>query len=165
MPLSPTATVLAGTAVPGTPVLAAVAALPLVMLGLWLLQRRTGDAGVADLGWALGVGLLSVVAALDAGGLVGRYQMLRARWGSRAQRKLLVCFLAHAPLIALFSLPAWVLGGSSEPLGGWDWAGASVSLAALLGEATTTGSTSAPPAVSSPGFPRTEEGHDGKRRD
>lgn len=35
-------------------------AIALAMAGLWLLQRRTRDAGVVDLGWTWGVGVLAV---------------------------------------------------------------------------------------------------------
>ncbi len=32
----------------------------LVMAFLWMLQRRTGDAGIVDVAWGMGVGLLAV---------------------------------------------------------------------------------------------------------
>ncbi|MFC1525560.1 DUF1295 domain-containing protein [Candidatus Latescibacterota bacterium] len=63
------------------------------MLALWLLQRRTGDAGVADVGWALGVGLLSAVVLLDAGGPVTRRLAVAAlvgAWSLRLGTHLLV---------------------------------------------------------------------------
>jgi steroid 5-alpha reductase family enzyme len=34
-----------------------------VMAALWLLQRRTGNAGVVDVGWSAGVGIVGVLAA------------------------------------------------------------------------------------------------------
>ena len=35
---------------------------------LWLVQRRTGNAGVVDVGWAAMIGLLAIVYALLADG-------------------------------------------------------------------------------------------------
>ncbi|UCG74530.1 MAG: hypothetical protein JSV95_07005, partial [Gemmatimonadota bacterium] len=45
------------------------AILAAAMVLLWLLQRRTGDAGVVDLGWTSGLGLLALLyaAGLDEG--------------------------------------------------------------------------------------------------
>jgi steroid 5-alpha reductase family enzyme len=34
-----------------------------VMAALYWLQRRRGDAGVVDVGWAAGIGLVAVAAA------------------------------------------------------------------------------------------------------
>jgi len=39
-----------------------------MMLVLWLLQTRTNDAGVVDVGWAAGLGILAVFFALEADG-------------------------------------------------------------------------------------------------
>jgi steroid 5-alpha reductase family enzyme len=44
------------------------AAAALLMAGLWLVQRRTRDAGVVDAGWALGIAAASVFAGLTGGG-------------------------------------------------------------------------------------------------
>jgi steroid 5-alpha reductase family enzyme len=45
------------------PLVAGLAAMSLVMAGLWALQRRTGNAGVVDVGWTAGVGAIGVLAA------------------------------------------------------------------------------------------------------
>ncbi len=49
----------------------------LVMSLLWLLQRRTGDAGIVDVAWGMGVGLLSLFFVLgsDEGNLTRRIIM------------------------------------------------------------------------------------------
>jgi steroid 5-alpha reductase family enzyme len=39
-----------------------------MMLALWLVQRATGDAGVVDVGWSAGLGILAVFYALLGGG-------------------------------------------------------------------------------------------------
>lgn len=39
------------------------AAMALVMTVLWLVQRRRGDAGIVDVAWGLGVGMLAVIFA------------------------------------------------------------------------------------------------------
>ena len=45
-----------------------LAVMVIVMAALWLLQRRTGNAGVVDVGWSAGVGIVGVLAAaLGAG--------------------------------------------------------------------------------------------------
>lgn len=46
------------------PMLAAWSFAVLVMGALWLLQRRTGNAGIVDVGWAAGIGAVAVAAAL-----------------------------------------------------------------------------------------------------
>ena len=43
-----------------------------LMTAIWLLQRRTGDAGIVDVAWAAGVGLLSALFAYGADGLPER---------------------------------------------------------------------------------------------
>jgi steroid 5-alpha reductase family enzyme len=58
----------------------------LVMLALWLLQRRTGNAGVVDVGWAGATGALAVLyAVLGDGDPVRRLTLgfLGATWGGR----------------------------------------------------------------------------------
>ena len=42
-------------------------AMALVMLALWFLQRRTGDAGIVDVAWGLGVGGLALYFCLFIG--------------------------------------------------------------------------------------------------
>jgi steroid 5-alpha reductase family enzyme len=60
--------------------------LALAMAGLWLLQRRTGDAGVVDAAWAGGLGILAVLYALLCDGTPGRrltLALLGGVWGLR----------------------------------------------------------------------------------
>jgi len=75
------------------PLALGLAAMAVVMAALWLLQRRTGNAAIVDVGWSAGVGAVGALAAL-----------LGAGWGPR---RLLV-----AAMIALWSLrlAAYVLG-------------------------------------------------------
>uniref|UniRef100_A0A832I4P1 DUF1295 domain-containing protein n=1 Tax=Eiseniibacteriota bacterium TaxID=2212470 RepID=A0A832I4P1_UNCEI len=56
------------------------------MAGLWLIQRRTGDAGVVDVGWSLGIALLAAAFALVSTGPVERRALvagLAVAWGVR----------------------------------------------------------------------------------
>jgi steroid 5-alpha reductase family enzyme len=58
----------------------------LVMAGLFFIQRRTGDAGVVDAGWAAGIGLLVVLYAFTAEGLPARRLLISsmaALWAFR----------------------------------------------------------------------------------
>ncbi len=57
-----------------------------LLTGLWLLQRRTGNAGVADAGWAATIGLLGTVYALTSAGFLPRrvlVALLIGAWSSR----------------------------------------------------------------------------------
>ena len=47
-----------------------------VMAALYWLQRRRGDAGVVDVGWAAGIGLVAVAAAGSGDG----WEPRRVRW-------------------------------------------------------------------------------------
>jgi steroid 5-alpha reductase family enzyme len=50
------------------PLALGLALMVVAMAALWLLQRRTGNAGVVDVGWSAGVGVVGVLAAaLGAG--------------------------------------------------------------------------------------------------
>lgn len=49
-------------------VLAGWAAMAVMMALLWLIQRATGDAGVVDVGWAAGLGILAIFYAALAHG-------------------------------------------------------------------------------------------------
>jgi steroid 5-alpha reductase family enzyme len=74
------------------PLLAWLAALIGMMTGLWLLQRRTGNAGIVDVGWALGLGLSAIFYAFVCTGdshrriLVG---LMGGGWGLRLAGHLL----------------------------------------------------------------------------
>lgn len=64
-----------------------------MMLLLWLLQTRTNDAGVVDVGWAAGLGILAVFFALAADGWGPRRVLLAALagvWSFRLAGYLLV---------------------------------------------------------------------------
>ena len=75
------------------PLLAWLAALIGMMAGLWLLQRRTGNAGIVDVGWALGLGLSAIFYAFVCAGdsrrriLVG---VMGGGWGLRLAGHLLL---------------------------------------------------------------------------
>lgn len=69
------------------------AAMAVVMALLWLAQKRTGDAGIVDVVWALGVGLLSVFYATLADGLPERrilIALLAGIWALRLGAYLLI---------------------------------------------------------------------------
>ena len=58
-----------------------------VWLGLlWFWQKRRGDAGIADVGWASGVGLLALWYAWAGDGLPGRRLLVAALTGVWAAR-------------------------------------------------------------------------------
>ena len=75
--------------------LLALGALLMVLLmgGLWLVQRRTRDAGIVDVGWAAGLGLLALLYGVAAPGHPTRRYLvaiLAALWSFRLARHLLV---------------------------------------------------------------------------
>ena len=64
-----------------------------------------------------------------------RYRSLRDRWGARARWYVPLLFLAEAPLITLFSIPALIALRSPLPAPGpWDILGLTVGLLAIAGE-------------------------------
>ncbi len=79
--------------------LAGWAAAAVVMALLWLLQRRTGDAGIVDVAWAAGVGILAAYFAWTSDGLVERRWMIAAMAGLWAAR------LAGYLLVPVLRLP------------------------------------------------------------
>ena len=141
-----------------------------VMMGvLWLVQHRRRDAGVVDVGWAAGLGVLAVLYGIRGGGdwqyrlLVaalaglwscrlaiyiyvnrvhgkeedGRYQTLRAKWGSGAQARFFVFFQAQGVLDVILSLPFLVVASVQRTgLSWWAYCGVALWLTAVLGEAT-----------------------------
>lgn len=139
----------------------------LVMAGLWGVQRLRGDAGIVDVAWGLGVGILGAgFAALSSDGdlarravvallaivwaarlaghialrLVrfpedGRYQALRAEWGSAAQVRLFWFFQIQAFWSVLFAAPILLAASNSLPFPAWsDWLGLAVWVVAVSGE-------------------------------
>ncbi|MEZ5394116.1 MAG: DUF1295 domain-containing protein [Bryobacterales bacterium] len=76
------------------------AAAALVMSAMWLLQRRTGDAGIVDVAWAAGVGVLSVWFAYGADGLEQRRWLIAALamiWAVRLAGYLLLVRIFRMP--------------------------------------------------------------------
>ena len=79
-----------------------LALLCLLMTGLWLLQRRTRDAGIVDVAWSGGLGAMAIFIALTADGDPTRRLLLGAVagfWGFR---------------LAGFLLFGRILGGSED---------------------------------------------------
>lgn len=70
----------------------AASALCLWMALLWAIQRRTGDAGLADFGWSVGIGVTGVLLCLDGSGYLPRRLLaaaLLAVWSVRLSWHLL----------------------------------------------------------------------------
>ncbi len=66
----------------------------------------------------------------------GRYQMLRAAWGERAQPWFFLFFQFQAVLVAFFVLPFVIIAAVPAPFGSWsDWFGVGIWAVALVGEA------------------------------
>lgn len=64
----------------------------------------------------------------------GRYQMLRQKWGGRAQPYFFLFFQAQAILVAVFTLPFLAIARDPTPFGApGDWCGAMLWLASFLG--------------------------------
>jgi steroid 5-alpha reductase family enzyme len=61
-------------------------AMMVLMTALWLTQRRTGDAGVVDVGWTFGVGFLALLAAAAGDGLPARRLLLAVLVGTWSLR-------------------------------------------------------------------------------
>jgi steroid 5-alpha reductase family enzyme len=74
------------------------AAAAVVMTAMWLLQLRTGDAGIVDVAWAAGVGVLSGWFAYGADGLAER------RWLVAALALIWAVRLAGYLLVRVFSM-------------------------------------------------------------
>jgi len=71
---------------PGIQILIAILAASAMMTALWLVQRRTQNAGIVDAGWASAIGLLAVFFAITSGGYPPRRTLvavLLAVWASR----------------------------------------------------------------------------------
>ncbi len=84
---------------PTAPVLG-LAALSLLMLGLWLVQRRTANAAIVDVGWTVGIGGLAVAYALLGEGLPLRRLLVGAMvgaWSLRLARHLWFDRIAGRP--------------------------------------------------------------------
>ena len=58
---------------------------PLLMAVVWLIQRRTGDAGIVDVVWSGALGIAALVAALDGPGDITRRLIVGAIAGLWSQ--------------------------------------------------------------------------------
>lgn len=132
-----------------------------LMAALWLVQRRTRNAAIVDVGWSLSLPLLALLyattprswllAAMVAvwGGRLalhlrsrlqgpeeGRYAKLREEWGAATDRNLFWFFQIQAAAAVALSLPFLLV--SLDPrtgVGPLDWLGALLWLAGVTGEA------------------------------
>jgi steroid 5-alpha reductase family enzyme len=57
-----------------------------LMAGLWLVQRKTGNAGIVDVGWTAGVGILGVFFAATSDGYLPRRILVAALIGTWSAR-------------------------------------------------------------------------------
>ncbi|MBS0556407.1 MAG: DUF1295 domain-containing protein [Proteobacteria bacterium] len=131
----------------------------------WLIQRRTRNAGIVDAIWAAGMGASALFyAAVGSGGLAsrlavallgslwgfrlclhilarvlhesedGRYRYLRGYWRDD-QGKFFAFFMGQALLIALFSLPFYVVAENPrESFSPWCGIGVAIWIISLAGE-------------------------------
>ena len=124
-----------------------------IMAVLWLIQRKTANAGIVDVGWSAEIGILGLLFAATSSGYAprrvlvgamigawslrlawylltdrvighseeGRYQTLRAKWGSKANLNLFVFFQIQAVVALLFALPALTVAhNKTSALTAWD---------------------------------------------
>lgn len=78
---------------PGVQVLIGLLVVSAMMSALWLVQRRTGNAGIVDAGWAAGIGILGVFYAATSGGYPPRRLLVAALigvWSARLAAYILV---------------------------------------------------------------------------
>ena len=61
--------------------LIAAVAMVAMMAALWLVQRKTGNAGIVDVGWAAGIGVLALFYAVTSSGYLPRRMLVAALAG------------------------------------------------------------------------------------
>ena len=137
-----------------------------IMFALWIVQLRTQDAGIVDVGWSASLGLNSLfylmaqsvpssrtllvasLASIWSFRLAfyllrdrvlgkhedGRYQKLRAGFGTWAPWFFLGFFQVQALLAWFFSLPFWVAMRREGSLDGWDATGIVIWIGCFVGE-------------------------------
>jgi steroid 5-alpha reductase family enzyme len=70
----------------GIQVVVGLLAVCTMMVALWIVQRRTGNAGIVDVGWAASIGILGVCYAVTSDGYLPRrvlVAMLIGAWSAR----------------------------------------------------------------------------------
>jgi steroid 5-alpha reductase family enzyme len=91
----------------------------LVMLALWLIQRRTRDAGVVDVGWAACLGLSAAFCALSGAGDPCRRLIIGcmgAIWGCRLAAHLLFDRVLRGPEDGRYQMMREKLGRRAQPV-------------------------------------------------
>lgn len=145
------------------PVIQAAVGLVTGMLALWVWATLKRNAGWVDVGWALGVGVVTVFYATSGPGDLGRrlllgvavgawalrlgaliflrmydsedprYASMRKRGGKGAHLLFLVFFLGQALLNVVLTFPAWVLVQPTRGVGAWDFAAAGLIALSVAG--------------------------------
>lgn len=91
----------------------------IVMLVLWLVQRRTGDAGVVDVGWAACLGLSAAFCALTGAGDPNRRLIIGCMgfvWGMRLAAHLLFDRVLRGPEDGRYQMMREKLGRRAQPV-------------------------------------------------
>ncbi len=71
---------------PGIQILVGFLLASVLMIILWLIQRRTHNAGIVDAGWAAAIGLLAVFFAFTSDGYLSRRVLVAVLAGTWALR-------------------------------------------------------------------------------
>jgi steroid 5-alpha reductase family enzyme len=65
----------------GSQLMIAAAVMFIMMAALWVVQRKTGNAGIVDVGWTAGIGILAVFSAVTSSGYLPRRILMAALAG------------------------------------------------------------------------------------